>query len=254
MQTNKVKKIMQVYNLLKLNDDYKWMRWAETRRRFSKKSANKFFIGVMLDQGQVTERAWDGGEYFVENYFNGTDDFWGEIASAHHATLKKICQKGYEGKSFAIRHTYNTFPKYLKASAKMICEKYESDVRNVWKVKPQDVSVIYDRFTEFQGIGDALAKMAQFILVREYGVAGGENNQNKLAIKPDILVRRVLSRVGLVESEHINTVITTVEKFNLESPADFDAVTWAIGRNYCLKTDPNCTVCHIQNICEYANE
>lgn len=66
----------------------------------------------------------------------------------------------------------------------MIISKYESDVGNIWNyVRPEDVHVIYDRFLEFSGIGDALARMAQFILVREYGIAGGAKN--------------IASRVGL---------------------------------------------------------
>lgn len=51
---------------------------------------------------------------------------------------------------------------------------YEGDVRNIWRVKHTEVYKIYDRFKEFDGIGDALAKMAQFILVRNYGIAGGK--------------------------------------------------------------------------------
>lgn len=244
---------MEIYDYLSSNEKYRWIRWTDTRRRFSDKTANKFLIGVMLDQGQVAERAWDGGDYLVENYFNESNDFWNEVASTHLASIKKICQKGYEGKSFAIKNTFNTFPVNLKLTAKKIIEEYDSDVRNIWKVKPNEVSLIYDRFIEFPGIGDALAKMAQFILVRNYGVAGGKCNQNKLAIKPDILVRRVLLRVGLTESNSINSVITTVENLELESPADFDAATWVIGREYCFKSQPICAECPIQNVCNYAN-
>lgn len=254
MPLNKANKIMKVYDYLESNDEYQWIRWADTRRQFSKETANKFFIGVMLDQGQVVERAWDSANYLVENYFTKSDDFWGKIATTHHSSIKIMCQKGYEGKSFAIKNTFDTFPVNLKLAAKKIIKEYESDVRNIWNVTPQDVSVIYDRLIEFPGIGDGLAKMAQFILVRTYGIAGGKKNQRQMAIKPDILVRRVLHRTGIAESEHINAAITAAEDLGLESPADFDAATWIIGREYCFKSNPNCTACPIQNICDHVNK
>jgi endonuclease III len=254
MPVNKVKEIMRFYKHLESHDDYRWIRWAKSRRRFHKTTANKFFVGVVLDQGQVAERAWDGGAHLVDNYFNGSDDFWGEIAKTHHRTIKRICQTGYNGKSFAIKNTYNTFPLYLKSAANKIIDEYDSDSRNIWKVLPQDVQAIYDRFTEFKGIGDGLAKMAQFILVRNYGVAGGKANQHLMAIKPDILVRRVLHRLGLTETEKISHTISTVENIGLKSPADFDASTWVVGREYCFKTNPNCRECPIKIACNYARK
>lgn len=254
MPVKKIKEIMRFYKHLESNDDYIWIRWASSRRRFHKKAANKFFVGVLLDQGQLAERAWDGGAYLVENHFNSSDDFWGEVAKTHVNKIKSICQKGYNGKSFAIKNTYNTFPVYLNLAALKIIDEYDSDARNIWRVTPQNVQAIYDRFTEFKGIGDGLAKMAQFILVRNYGVAGGKSSQHLMAIKPDILVRRVLFRTGITESEKINHTINTVGNIGLKSPADFDASTWVVGREYCYKTNPNCRECPIKNACNYARK
>ena len=75
--------------------------------------------------------------------------------------------------------------------------------RKIWSVKPHEVNLIYDRFVEFDGIGDALAKMAQFALVRNNGVAGGKTNQAKMSVKPDLLVQRVLFRTGITQGEKL---------------------------------------------------
>ena len=83
------------------------------------------------------------------------------------------------------------FPKNLKSAAIKIVEEYESDARNVWNgIDMENVDQIYWRFMEFEGIGDALAKMAQFILVRDYGIAGGNRSKKYLSVKPDVHVRR----------------------------------------------------------------
>ncbi len=251
MPNKKIRHIMKFYDRLASSEDYEWVRWAETRKRFTKNTANKFFIGVMLDQGQVAERAWNGGNYFVDNYFNETNDFWGEISNTHYATIKRTCQKGFNGKSFAIKHSYNRFPKDLKSTAIKIITDYDSDARNIWNVNSKNVSLIYERFIEFNGIGYALAKMAQFILTRNYGIAGGRINQHKMAIKPDILVKRVLSRVGITSSENTNEVIKAVQDLALNSPADFDAAAWTIGREYCFNQNPNCQSCPIHSICNF---
>ena len=178
------------------------IKWSCRRRRFTEKKANAFFVGVMLDLKQGTERAWEAGQYMVENYFYDIGDFWQEISVTHFSTIKKICREGYDGQPFALGVKINTFPKNLKSAAKKIVGEYESDVRNVWNnVDAEHVDEIYSRFEEFEGIGDALAKMAQFILVRDYGIAGGKKSKKYLSVKPDTHLQRVLFRLGLAEKK-----------------------------------------------------
>ncbi|MEE9424004.1 MAG: hypothetical protein V3V18_03375 [Methylococcales bacterium] len=245
---------MNYYQDLVNSDDYDWAKWSEKQRDFSPQEANEFFVGVMLDQGQKAERAWDGAKHLIENHFNNNENFWNNIVQTSTNEVKNICQKGFNGKSYAINFTFNTFPERLISAANKIVREYDSDVRNIWNIKSsEDVIIIYNRFTEFEGIGDALAKMAQFILVRNYGVAGGKNNQKQMKIKPDILVRRVLYRTGISSSQKTKDVISAVEELGLKSPADFDAASWNIGREFCLKTNPKCYECPITKSCNYSN-
>ncbi len=253
MSATKINAIMQHYETLAENDAYDWIRWKDARTRFSKKTANRLFIGVMLDQGQKAERAWNAAEYLVDNYFNTSEDFWGDIATTHLARIKKICQTGYVGKSFALNYSFNKFPRNLKSSAKLMIEKYGSDPRNIWNVRAENVYQIYDRFLLFPGIGDALAKMAQFALVKNHGVAGGISSKSEMSIKPDILVRRVLRRVGLVSSGQTYVVVAQAQEFGLSSPADFDAAVWVIGREFCFKSVPACNKCPIALACDSAS-
>ena len=226
-------------------------RWSRTRRRFTETEANAFFVGVMLDQIQDADRAWEGAEYLVDNYFRETDDFWGEIANTRLATIRRICRNGYEGKAFALRYATNSFPKRLKAAAKRIVSHYSSDVRNIWNgVGKENVDEIYWRFKELEGIGDALAKMAQFNLVRDYGVAGGKSSKNFMSVKPDIHLQRVLFRVGMCSRKTPRSVVDVTSALNLKSPADFDWAVWKIGRSYCRPKDPNCCDCPLKEVCD----
>ena len=230
--------------------------WSAVRRRFSEQGANAFFVGVMLDSAQIANRAWEGGKHLVNNHFNETSNFWEDVANTHLNTVKRICRTGYERKQYAIRFNASTpknkgFPEYLKKNAKKIMEDYEGDVRNIWNgIRPQEVHVIYDRFKEFWGIGDALAKMAQFILVRSYGIAGGKEIKKKMKVKPDRHVKRVLYRLGISEDKSPNSVIDATEKMKLKSPADFDWAIFDIGRKYCNPKEPKCSDCPLNKVCQ----
>lgn len=246
-----VHRILGFYNVLEKDNNYQWAKWSRYRRRFSKKSSDAFFIGVLLDQGQNAERAWSGGQHLVENYFKNKKNFWKSVSKTHYMTIKKICQKGYNGTSYASNYAFNKFPNWLNnASIKMVNE-YSGDPRNIWNVSTDNVKNIYDRFIDFDGIGDALAKMAQFILVRNYGVAGGLKNRANMSVKPDTLVRRVMFRSGISSSETVTESIEVIENLSLPSPADFDAAAWIIGREFCNKSDPKCSDCPILKVCDY---
>jgi endonuclease III len=245
-----VSKIMDFYNVLEKDKAYVWVRWSDKRRKFTFQSSNAFIVGVMLDQGQKAERAWDGGRHIVKHHFQNMDNWWEAVHSTHHATVRNVCQKGFNGTSYASVYTVNKFPKWLRSAASKIVDKYEGDPRNIWKVSANNVDQIYDRFIEFDGIGDALAKMAQFILLRNYGIAGGVESRNEVSVKPDALVRRVLYRSGISPSEGISKSISIIEQLPLASPANFDAATWIIGREYCLKSEPKCTTCPIRKVCK----
>lgn len=246
--------ILNYYAKLKDKNEYDWVKWSDKRKRFTEDSANAFFIGVMLDQGQVAERAWNGGKHLVKNHFTNASNFWEGIAKTPPRTIKEICQKGYDGNSYASVFCFNKFPRWLHSASIKMLHDYNGDPRNIWNVKGEDVELIYSRFKEFDGIGDALSKMAQFILVRNYGVAGGIKNRHKMSVKPDELVRRVLFRTGISASNRIRDSLTAIERLRLLSPADFDAAAWIIGREYCLKTNPKCSLCPILKSCKYGRK
>jgi len=241
--------VFNFYSEMCRTGDFGDFKWSDRRRRFTLMQANAFFVGVLLDQGQKAERAWNGAKHLVSNQFQGRRNFWSSVRAADDELLSTICRTGFEGKSYASVFCVNKFPTWLRSAAHRINDEYGGDPRNIWDVRADKVQLIYDRFSEFDGIGDALAKMAQFILVRNYGIAGGKVNQSQMSVKPDVLVRRVLYRSGLAESEGIQITISALESLRLKRPADFDAALWTIGREYCLKSKPVCELCPISESC-----
>ncbi|MBF0131125.1 MAG: hypothetical protein HQL75_00860 [Magnetococcales bacterium] len=240
--------VYQHYKKLAKNDDT--LVWASSPEKMTKKKADAFFLGVMLDQGQVAERAWEGGRHLRENHFQPGKTFWKNISSAKEREIKKITKTGFDNKSYAVNFQTNKFPKWLRSAAKKISDEYNSDPRLIWDASPEECFLIYERFKEFDGIGDALAKMAQFILVRKFGVAGGKKNKHMLSIKPDIHLCRVLYRCGITSSAKISVTADEIGSFKLKSPADFDAACWHIGREFCGKTDRKCGLCPLSDDCE----
>jgi endonuclease III len=249
-----VRDALRFYERMIRTEEHAHFAWSESRRRFTPQGASAFLIGVMLDQGQKAERAWAGGHHLVREHFQDQSTVWEAIRKTSSDDVHRVCTTGFNGKSYASVYATNKFPKWLTAAAFLVEAEYQDDPRRIWNVKPSGVNLIYDRLVEFKGIGDALAKMAQFILVRNHGVAGGQVNQANMSIKPDILVRRVLFRTGTSGSEALAHSICTIEALPTSRPADVDAALWTIGRDYCLVTNPKCKLCPLRSRCTFAGE
>jgi len=254
-----VNAVMEYYGKLARSSDpnHQWLRWSAKRKRFSLEQANVFFLNQMLDQLGTAGHAQDAAEHLVRSYFRGRKGFWNEILKTHPNTVARICKTGFAGKSYAAYFAVNKFPRWLRSAAKRMVEKYSGDPRKIWNVSPRNVHRIYERLLEFDGIGENIASMGQFLLVRGYKVAGGKENQSKMSIKLDVLVRRVLARLGIAEDEKqedekLSTAKTAVAELDLRSPADFDAALWTVGREYCANTEPDCENCPLNTACASA--
>ena len=129
-----------------------------------------------------------------EHFQNG--DFWEDMPRTRIDTLRRIARTGFDGKA------YFRFPrelaKNLKRAAEIITERYDGDARKIWNVDAEHVDKIYDRLREFRGIGDALAKMGQFALVRDVaaveGLAADRLGGSGGGSGPMTLTRRTMGR------------------------------------------------------------
>ena len=239
-----------------------WTEWRQTPKRFTRIEADEFFVGVLFDRQQDADRAWAAGTHLVSNHFQGKDasDFWVNVSQTSIAEIQGIMSSGFgptgvqgeNGRCWTgtYHRFYNNFAKYLKANAEIVLDQYGGDVRNIWKsVSSKSVDLIYERFLSFVGIGPALAKMAQFILVRDHGIAGGPKSKRFMRVKPDVHVSRVSERLGLVSKGTPCIVVRELDALDLESQADVDLVLFRVGQQHCHRHQPNCDVCPLSGTC-----
>ena len=244
--------------------------WPDEETRLTSEEASAFFVGLMLDLGQPAARAWCAGQHLVANHFKKGRRFsWQTLGETRVRTIRRIMREGFDGgrpqsgcDHAGAYHRYLCRPggnrdwsdmaERLKSNARLITAKYGGDVRRVWAdLDASEVDAIYHRLKEFAGIGDALAKMGQFALAREYGAAGGERSKKAMSVKPDVHINRVTHRLGLVSEPRARTVVRELAALDLDSPADFDLTVWHVGQQFCTKTAPDCEGCPLRHACDH---
>lgn len=226
-----------------------WVRPTEKSRRFQPLAANSFLLGVCLDRGISADRAWDAGQWIAESMGDEADPsaLWQTLQSIEKRRLNGFMRYGYGGKAFH-RH-WKTFSDQLPKIAAIIIEKYRGDPRKLWN-NQRDIEKVRNRFEELPGIGPALSRMAVLILVRNYGLLGGQEALAQLDIKPDVQVMRVFRRSGLVERENdLDGAIQRARSLSPDFPASLDAPAWEIGRTWCKPRRPKCGECPINSGC-----
>ena len=211
----------------------------------TRKGANHFFIGVMLDRMVKTHVAWNSGKLIVREYRGGETDFWKRIKETNRNELHEFMKSGDGGKALHVYHGKMT--DNLKWAAGLMLEEYAGDPREIWQRERKDVREVKRRFKEFHGIGEQLASMAVMILVRDYGELGGPKSFPHLVPKEDVHTKRVFRRAGLTRGKQ--TVVDTARELNPDFPAILDEPAWIIGQKYCFKSNPNCEQCPITEVC-----
>ena len=232
--------LIEFAKALKASEDFGMPKKISTR-----KEANHFFVGVMLDRIVKTSVAWNSGKLIVTEYGDGKTDFWKRIRGIKRDELHEFMKSGNNEKALHVYHGEMT--DNLQRAAGLMFEEHDGDPRKIWQRKRNDVKEVKRRFQEFHGIGEQLASMAVMILIRDYGELGGEESFPCLVPKEDVHTKRVFRRAGLTDGKQ--TVVDIAKELNLDFPAILDEPAWIIGRKYCSKSNPNCEECPITRVC-----
>lgn len=127
---------------------------------------------------------------------------------------------------------------------------YNSRADNIWNNEPSSYTVMI-RLRDFDGVGPKIAAMTLDILVRNLNVK--LSDYSALDIAPDVHVRRVMHRLGLIpRSDSNDIVIMKAREMNPTYPGIFDSLFWNTGRDFCHPTTPQCQECPLMHICEFA--
>ena len=146
------------------------------------------------------------------------------------------------------RHNNNMAGVFYSA-VQRIKNQYDGNASIIWANKPSSSSVVY-RFLQFDGIGIKIATMTTNILVRHFNIP--LSDYYSIDVSPDVHVKRVMSRAGLVDSPNAdnNLIIYKARELCPEFPGIIDYSLWEIGRKWCRPSNPDCKNCKPANECE----
>ena len=141
----------------------------------------------------------------------------------------------------------NEMAKYFYLAIQRIHENYDNDALNIWCDNSRSATVVR-RFLEFHGVGIKIATMATNMLARDFKIP--MKDYIFIDISPDIHVKRVFTRLGLIfENSSNDELIYCARELNPEYPGIFDLSCWEIGRNRCHPRTPECDNCFLNQYC-----
>ncbi len=135
--------------------------------------------------------------------------------------------------------------------SRRIVKEYDGDASRIWNGNPSSATVI-KRFLEFEGIGQMISTMATNILARYFKVPMSDCYSIEVTV--DGRMKRVLSRMGIVDSKKPKYIQLTVREMYPKYPGIFDPVFWEIGKFHCFPVQPNCPECPVGELCLYSRE
>ena len=204
-----------------------------------------FVLSCMMDTGMNSDKAWIIPYKVAQELLNG-DLTFPAFASLSEDAIVQAFEKG----NF---HRYKTVKgKVFYSAIRKIANEYDGDASAIWGDNP-DSSLIISRFLEFDGCGIKIATMATNLLYRNYKVP--MSNLSSIEVSPDVHVRRIFYRTGLVNSSEVSEsqIIYAARFLNPDYPGIVDRLSWLLGKTkICTDQAPKCDECPLRSACYYA--
>ncbi|HPD66198.1 MAG TPA: iron-sulfur cluster loop [Bacteroidia bacterium] len=207
------------------------------------KYPHAFVLACLMDRQIKAERAWKIPYLVCKNFNSYTISELSKIGKNKFIEL-------FEKEKL---HRFNiTMAEIFYKAILKIRDEYNEDASNIWNNNPSSASVVY-KFLEFEGSGIKISTMAANILARKFKIPFSD--YYSIDISPDVHVKRVMKRLGLVpENAENDMIIYKARELNPEFPGIIDFSCWEIGRNWCKPNNPDCKNCIMKTECwEYNN-
>lgn len=198
-----------------------------------------FVLGCIMDRQIIAERAW------IIPF-----EIKKKLETFEFKDLLKVSKDEYIKLFTDLKlHRFNEImANNFFDALKLINDKYNGDASLIWSNKPSSASVV-KRFREFKGIGNKISTMATNILARKFRIPFSD--YSSIDISPDVHVKRVMERTGLVPlKSNKKIIINKARELNPEFPGIIDHTCWKIGQNWCRPTNPDCKSCEIEKECK----
>lgn len=203
-----------------------------------------FVLGCIMDRQIKAERAWLIP--FEIHRRTGTSTFE-ELAGLSLAAIRRAMTS-----PSALHRFTADMSVYFHEGVGRIRRVYGGDASTIWSGDPPSAAVVR-RFLEFRGIGPKIATMAVNILVRDFRIP--TSDKFAVDISPDVQVRRVLIRLGLLDENASNEqLIYLAREMSPEYPGIFDFSLWEVGREWCRPRTPDCGACFLNDVCPSASQ
>ncbi len=197
-----------------------------------------FVLACIMDRQITAERAW-GIPYEIKKIIGSFDiNVLDKISLEEYKTIFNKNNLHRFNDSMAIVF-YNAVHR--------IVDDYNSDASNIWKDKPSSATVV-SRFLEFDGVGIKIATMATNILSRVFKIE--LSDYYSIDISPDVHVKRVFKRMGLVNDiNNVDKIIYKAKSISPEFPGVLDLTCWKLGKETCRPKNPKCDMCNFKIEC-----
>ena len=227
--------IVKVLYKTKQLKEWPWM--PTDGRRASKKEANKFFVGAMMDYQMKAWLVWNNAKRLSEGILGDPDDLWKAIRDKSEEGMKDLFRA-------ELLHRFPDCGIRLWRAADRIGRDCGGDVRMMWEGKTTDEA--REEFLKLYGIGRQLASMIVGALI-DTGQIEGRGD-----LKADTNVRRVLGRVFEGDMVSPDAALGLADQMLPGDSWQIDNPLFNIGRACCRKRDPLCSECPLQQECAYA--
>lgn len=205
-------------------------------KRLSKKNANKFMLGCIIDYQIDADKALGNAARLAEVELGDPENLWQEIIDVCH------------GNATRLRQLYPWFHRLDQAYQRVIrigrdiIRYYDGDARLIWE--DTNRNEVLRRFHELS-LGPQLSNMALGALMDTDNIKGTGD------AKADNHVRRVVGRLLLGRTASVEEATELTRKLYPQNPWKFDSVLYAWGKDICFKFEPLCTDCSLAKECAY---
>ncbi len=200
-----------------------------------------YVLGCCMDRQWKAEKAW-----MIPVRIK---DIWGSF------DMKMLSGKTFEEYNHIFTrynlHRYNDIMSEVFYKAiQRIHSQYGDDASAIWTGCPSSATVV-SRFLQFEGVGVKIATMAANILARQFRISFSD--YYSIDVSPDVHIKRVMYRLGLVEENADNNkIIYKARELSPDFPGIIDSPLWEIGRTWCRPSNPDCNNCIVHSDCLYS--
>lgn len=223
-----------------MGDDGLYWPWLQEPdgtilRKLSRKRANKFILGCIIDYQIPANKAWENAARLAETVLHDPKDLWRAITRVPERSWMT------RRKEYSWLHRFSAAHRRVWRVGRAVFVDYAGDARLIWRGRsPEEVKA---RFLQL-GLGAQLSRMAVGALIDTGHLAGAGD------VKADLNVCRALGRLvqGAPVTPGEATRITRM--MHAKNPWRLDAVLFQLGRSVCRAT-PQCYHCSLTDECTY---